>query len=333
MNVESDSSALARRASEDGGPWPHRLAVLLTILSFPLIWLGGMVTTYGAGMAVPDWPTTYGWNMFAYPPSKWLYGGFDLAVEHGHRLIGSIVGLVAIALLIAVFRSDSRRWFRWWCVGVLIAVVAQGVLGGVRVRMDERLLAMLHGCGGQLFLALATATAAMSSRWWQAAAEFTPASRRLAILLTILLIVAYGQVVAGAQLRHAPPTLRPELFLAFVHIHLTIAAVVLLTSLAAAITAAFSRRLWGGVKWLAFLILAVVFGQIGLGVATWLVHYAAPWQELTRDLAEYTITAKGYWESAAVTAHVAAGALIVSLSTLAALRAWRSRTLTIDSVR
>ncbi len=320
--------------------WVHRLAVAMTLISFPLIWLGGMVTTYGAGMAVPDWPTTYGRNMFAYPLSKWLYGGFDLMVEHGHRLIGSILGVVAIALVVAVFFADHRRWFRWWCVAVLLAVVAQGSLGGIRVRLDDRVLAMIHGCGGQLFLAMATATAAMSSRWWQAGANLfasqlephtgprkvnAPAGRWMAIALTMLLMAGYGQVVAGAQLRHAQSTMKPEQFFGFVHIHLTIAAFVLAISLIVAMLAIRSRNLWAGVKWLPFLILAVVLLQIALGVATWLVNYAAPWQELTDWLAEYTITSKGYWESATVTAHVATGAIIVSLSTLACLRAWRSR--------
>ncbi|MEO8269758.1 MAG: cytochrome oxidase assembly protein, partial [Aureliella sp.] len=64
----------------------HALAVALTIAVFPLIWVGGLVTTYDAGMAVPDWPGTYGWNMFAYPASTWLFGPFDLLVEHSHRL-------------------------------------------------------------------------------------------------------------------------------------------------------------------------------------------------------------------------------------------------------
>ena len=67
--------------------WPHRLAVLLCCATFPLIWVGGLVTTYDAGMAVPDWPTTYGYNMFSYPLETWLYGPWDLFIEHGHRLL------------------------------------------------------------------------------------------------------------------------------------------------------------------------------------------------------------------------------------------------------
>jgi heme a synthase len=325
----------------------HYLAVLLTAAVFPLIWVGGLVTTYGAGMAVPDWPGTYGWNMFLYPPSTWLHGGFDLMVEHGHRLLGSLVGLIAVVLLLASLKWEPRPWFRWWCVLVLAAVVLQGVLGGVRVLLDERLVAMIHGCSAQLFLAIATATALMSSRWWkqqsvgvsvgssETDSETDSASRRehpataackgLAIGASVLLLAAYSQVVAGAQLRHVPSSASPSLFMGFVHMHLLLASIVLLASFWTAWRALVSGSLWGGVKWTAVLILLVVLCQITLGVGTWIVNYALPWQEWNINLSSYTILAKGYWESIVVTAHVACGALIVSLSTLVCLGAWRSR--------
>jgi cytochrome c oxidase assembly protein subunit 15 len=64
----------------------HRLTVLIVCLVWPLIWVGGLVTTYDAGMSVPDWPGTYGYNLFLYPYETWLFGPFDLFIEHGHRL-------------------------------------------------------------------------------------------------------------------------------------------------------------------------------------------------------------------------------------------------------
>ncbi len=158
----------------------HALAVGLTIAVFPLIWVGGLVTTYDAGMAVPDWPGTYGWNMFAYPASTWLYGPFDLLVEHSHRLLGSLAGFLSIGLVIAAFRYDDRAWFRWWCVGVLLAVIAQGALGGARVVLDQRTFAMIHGCTGPLYFAIATATAVMSSQWWLSPQSTAGATRGVA---------------------------------------------------------------------------------------------------------------------------------------------------------
>lgn len=308
----------------------HCFAVVLTISVFPLIWVGGLVTTYGAGMAVPDWPNTYGWNMFSYPPSTWLYGGFDLMVEHGHRLLGSLAGLLAIGLLVVAVLRDKRLWFKWWCTFVLAAVTAQGLLGGFRVRFDERTFAMIHGCTAQLFLALATATAVMSSRWWFSVnfllnVHKQPASRGLARMVTGLLLIAYLQVIAGAQLRHVTGGTEPTAFMGLVHIHITLAVVVGVTSLVIAILAARNRNLLGGVKWPALSILIIVVCQICLGIGTWIVNYAIPWQEITREVAGYTIISKGYWESVIVTSHVATGALIISLLTVVCLRAWRSR--------
>ena len=75
--------------------WLHRIALLTTAATFPLIFMGGLVTSHGAGMSVPDWPNSYGYNMFTFPPSQWVGGIF---YEHTHRLMGTVVGMLAIAL-------------------------------------------------------------------------------------------------------------------------------------------------------------------------------------------------------------------------------------------
>lgn len=303
----------------------HWLAVALTVAVFPLIWVGGLVTTYDAGMAVPDWPGTYGWNMFAYPASTWLFGPFDLLVEHSHRLLGSLAGFLSIGLVIAAFRFDARGWFRWWCVGVLLAVIAQGLLGGARVVLDQRAFAMIHGCTGPLFFAIATATAVISSRWWlnqpQAAAASPP--RRLSQLATILVLTSYGQLILGAQLRHVTAAISHTTFMAFVHSHITMAMLVCLLALSLAGFAWRNGALPGRVRRPAGLLAAVVLAQFGLGIGTWIVNYALPWSELLPSLARYTIVSKGFGESLIVTAHMAVGSLILSLSTLVALRCWR----------
>jgi cytochrome c oxidase assembly protein subunit 15 len=151
--------------------WPHRWAVVLACATFPLLWVGGLVTTTDAGMAVPDWPTTYGYNLFLYPWSTWLAGPWDLFVEHGHRLLGATVGMITIGLVVAVWRSDGRRWMRGLALAALVLVVFQGVLGGLRVRLDERTLAMLHGITGPLFFAVAVAMVVFTSRRWQLDAD------------------------------------------------------------------------------------------------------------------------------------------------------------------
>jgi len=138
-------------------PWPHRLAVVLACATFPLVWVGGLVTTTNSGMAVPDWPTTYGYNMFLYPWQSWLHGPWGVFYEHGHRLLGSLVGMLAIALLVAVLRTESRRWMKAMGFAVLGLVIFQGLLGGMRVRLDDRTFAMLHGFTGPLFFAVTVA--------------------------------------------------------------------------------------------------------------------------------------------------------------------------------
>ena len=90
-------------------PLPHRLAVLLACATFPLLFIGGLVTSLGAGLAVPDWPTTFGYNMFLYPWSKMIGGIF---YEHSHRLIASCVGVLTIALTLALWYQEKRRWLR-----------------------------------------------------------------------------------------------------------------------------------------------------------------------------------------------------------------------------
>lgn len=313
----------------------HWLAVTLTVAVFPLIWVGGLVTTYDAGMAVPDWPGTYGWNMFAYPASTWLFGPFDLLVEHSHRLLGTVAGFLSIGLVIASYRCEERAWFRRWAIFVLLAVIAQGVLGGARVLLDQRTAAMIHGCTGPLFFAIATATAVMSSNWWIQGFRGGLDARETGVgqnatgsavvwMATILVVVSYLQLIMGAQLRHITGLVSHKVFTGFVHMHLTLAVTV---ALLAVVLAAAGRRgtTPSKVGRVTILLVLVVLFQIALGIGTWIVNYGLPWSELNAALASYTIQAKGYWESLIVTAHMATGSLIISLATVAALRAWRSR--------
>jgi heme a synthase len=305
-------------------PLTAGLAVLLTICVFAMIWVGSLVTPHGASL-----PQAYGWTMFRDPPSTWFRGGFDLAVETGYRCLASIAVLISIGLLIVGMLYEQRVWFKWWSGLVLLVVIVQALLGGFRVHMDQPTAAMLHGCFAQLLLAIATGTVVMSSRWWfnapqSASATICPTSSRLAKSITGLLLVSYLQVVVGAQLRHVTGNTDPSAFMGLVHIHLVLAGLVFLLSLLVAIWTLASRHLIGGVKWPALLILGAVLLQIGLGLATWLVNYALPWQELRADLAGYTIQFMGYWESAVNTAHVVTGAFIIFATSVLCCKAWRS---------
>ena len=131
MNVESRrTAATSARDPSSFSPWPHRLAVILACATLPLLFIGGLVTSLGVGLAVPDWPTTFGYNMFLYPWSKMIGGIF---YEHSHRLVASCVGLLTIALTLTLWLKEPRPWLRWLGVAALALVIVQGVLGGLRV--------------------------------------------------------------------------------------------------------------------------------------------------------------------------------------------------------
>jgi len=87
----------------------HRLALALCAATFVLILIGGLVTNTGAALAVPDWPTTFGYNMFLFPWSK-MVGG--ILYEHSHRLLGAAVGILTVALGVTLWLSERRRWLR-----------------------------------------------------------------------------------------------------------------------------------------------------------------------------------------------------------------------------
>src|SRR5207237_1930972 len=108
----------------------HRFATFVAGCTILLVLAGSLVTSTGSGLSVPDWPTSYGWNLFAFPPSKWVGG---ILYEHGHRLIASGVGVLTIVLAAWLWLEEPRPWMRWLGVSALGAVVAQGVLGGLPV--------------------------------------------------------------------------------------------------------------------------------------------------------------------------------------------------------
>jgi cytochrome c oxidase assembly protein subunit 15 len=190
-------------------PWLHRLAVLTAAATLFLICVGGMVTSKGVGLAVPDWPTTYGENMFLFPFSKWVGGVF---YEHSHRLVASAVGFLTTILAVWLWLKEQRKWLRWLGVLAFAAVVAQGVLGGLRVTELRDELGIFHAALAQLFFVLLCAIALFTSRWWihKAASGFgvlpLGSPDRLKAELPTIYVAAtcliFVQLVIGATMRH-----------------------------------------------------------------------------------------------------------------------------------
>jgi cytochrome c oxidase assembly protein subunit 15 len=191
----------AHPQQQSGNRWPHRLAVITAAATVLLIFVGGVVTNTGSGLAVPDWPTTFGYNMFLYPWSKMIGG---ILYEHSHRLLGSAVGLLTIALAVSLWAADARRWVRWVGVAAVAAVIVQGVLGGLRVVLLDQPLAMVHGCFAQAFFALLVALAVFTSRWWYESARIEPlvAARSLRSFSIVTAAMVYVQIAVGALVTH-----------------------------------------------------------------------------------------------------------------------------------
>jgi cytochrome c oxidase assembly protein subunit 15 len=161
-----------------------------------------MVTSEGAGLAVPDWPTTFGYNMFLFPVSKWIGGIF---FEHTHRLIASAVGFLTVILAIWLWRGEDRQWVRNLGVIAVAAVVLQGVLGGLRVTMLKDQIGIFHACLAQAFLGLIALVALLTTNFWRTLSNVIVDPRKLAAITTTAIAVTiaiYVQLALGATMRH-----------------------------------------------------------------------------------------------------------------------------------
>ena len=186
----------------------HVYALCMAVSILVLICSGGLVTSNDAGLAVPDWPTSFGYNMFAFPLSRWLAPG-GVRLEHSHRLIATCEGILTIVLACAAGAVEPRRWVRNLAYATFGAVVFQGVLGGLRVRWQADWIGIVHGCFAQAFFALVAVIALVTSRWWLtlgAEDRRRPDPALLAGLGRTVLTVAiliYLQLALGAAMRHA----------------------------------------------------------------------------------------------------------------------------------
>ena len=161
-----------------------------------------MVTSKNVGLAVPDWPSTFGYNMFLFPVSKWVGG---ILFEHTHRLIASVVGFLTIVLAFWMFRSEDRRWVRNLGLIAVAGVIIQGILGGLRVTMLKDEIGIFHACVAQAFLALLVVIALVTTRLWRSLEAIDINRRRIvpirALAIAITLAI-YIQLALGATMRH-----------------------------------------------------------------------------------------------------------------------------------
>ncbi len=288
--------------TDDYHPWVFRVAVLTVCVAMLPIIAGGLVTTMQAGMAFPDWPSSDGHGMLSYP---WLQSTGDKFLEHGHRLAAMLVGCVSILLAIVLWTKESRRWVRWCGVAVLLCVIAQGVLGGQRVLLNELGLAFLHGSFANLVFALMAAVALFTSRGWLAAREKTaPANlSRVTKLAAASTIVLFIQYVLGGLLRHLGW---------WPHQHLGFAFVVLIVVSLTVFAARADKKswIWKPAHWLSILLVL----QIALGLGTWVTKFG---------FGSYVAVAGSLPQIWLRTSHFVVGLLTFAVAVILLLRALR----------
>jgi heme a synthase len=312
----------------------HRFATFVAACTFLLVLAGGLVTSTGSGLSVPDWPSTYGWFMFTFPISK-MVGG--IAYEHGHRLLASTVGLLLIALAVWAWRSEPRRWVRMLALGALFAVVMQGVLGGITVlNLLPPPVSIAHAGLAEIVFCLTVSVALVTSQPWLrgypagssgarspkglqdwARPVAAPAERTLRRLSVGSVILIYAQILIGATMRHTGAGLAiPDFPLSFGRL---VPPLDLLATEPVAIH--FAHRIG------ALIVLAAV-----LATAAAIRRHALSRPELTRPAATWiglvlvqvtlggltVLTARNVVVN---TAHVGTGALVLAT---AAVIAWRA---------
>ena len=356
-------------------PWLHRVAIVTAVATFILICIGGLVTSTDSGLAVPDWPTTFGTNMFLYPLSKTVSGflfsidpilqadlenavsseklrkaldrdknlvsenitistlepgqkwrivdadnqrtytairtggRLDIYVhgilyEHSHRLIGSAVGILTVALTLLIFIRDPRKWLKWVGIIALVAVIVQGVMGGLRVAQLSKTLAIVHACLGQAFFGLTACLVLFTAREWSepVLVRQTSDETRLWRLTLLTTGFIYIQLIFGAILRHTGSRLDAHLlFAALVTIHIFLLTRRILTS------HFYNKRLVSS----ALILSGLLILQLILGLGAYLAIFGKAMDAIA--------------VVAVATSHVSVGALMLATSVVLTLRIWQQQ--------
>lgn len=283
--------------------------------AFLLLISGGIVTGFEAGLAVPDWPGSFGHNMILYPLTQMISEPSvtqGVHYEHAHRLYGMLVGVATLILAITIWLADARKWVGVLAVIALILVSVQGTLGGLRVIEESVPLAIIHGILGQLtFATLASIAAVTSTTWLRRANVLTSPSastdRTLSILLIALLLL---QLTLGTMFRHlnARPDISPDETIGILYTHIVVALLVLAMILFVGIRMMAHYRDQTRVKKSGQAIMNTVGFQIVLGVIAMVAV-------LKREPTDPIPT----WEVVITSLHQATGALLLAFATLYAL--------------
>jgi heme a synthase len=272
----------------------YRWSVLLAFCTLLLVVAGGLVTSRDAGLSVPDWPLSYGKLM------PQMEGG--ILYEHGHRMVATTVGLLTIVSMIWLLRVEPRRWLRWLGATALVAVIAQGVLGGLTViYLLPWWISTAHACLAQLFFSTTVAMALFTSGWWRQGPRPIEENPRFPIrdLSIAAPVCVLAQLALGAAARH-------KAIGAIYHIAGSpiVTAVILWISLRILLHYAENREL----RVASLTLLGITFCQVFLGIAAFMsrIAYADAVQPMPL-MVTFTVL------------HVAVGALTMAASVTLAI--------------
>ena len=275
-------------------PGLFRWSALLAFCTLLLVVAGGLVTSRDAGLSVPDWPLSYGKLM---PPME---GG--ILYEHGHRMIATTVGLLTIISMIWILRREDRRWLRRLSVAALVAVIVQGVLGGLTViYLLPWWISTSHASLAQLFFSTTVAMAVFTSGWWVAGAAETAEDSKYPIrgLSLAAPLLVLSQLALGAAARH-------KAIGSIYHISWSpvVTGVILWVALRTLLHYAGNRELRLG----ALTLVSITFCQVFLGIAAYMtrIAYADAVQPMPL-MVTFTVL------------HVATGALVMASSVVMAI--------------
>jgi cytochrome c oxidase assembly protein subunit 15 len=296
------------------------LTLFVAIVAFLLLIAGGLVTSNNAGLAVPDWPTSFG-SLYRMPR---MIGGVKF--EHGHRMVAEFVGLLTIVVAIWTWFVDKRRWMRILTLGAVAGVIAQGVIGGIGVRqMLPPWVSTMHATFGQtMFCALAAIAVFTSRSWLEEPAEKLLRKDALPLLRQCWMLIGflYLQLILGAAFRHVwtkwgPPGSNhwavPKVVHVFLYPHilnaLVVSGLLLYVSFRALRRHSSIVHLRRPALWMIFLLAA----QLLLGVSAYIVRVTWGVNEVQPTLGLVAVTV----------AHLGVGALILAWTVVLTIQAYR----------
>jgi heme a synthase len=286
-------------------PGHHRFAVVLAVFVFFLIVAGALVTSNNAGLAVPDWPTSFG-SLYKIPP---MVGG--IKYEHGHRMLAEFIGLLTIVMCVYTFRVERRSWMKTLGLAAIGTVIAQGVLGGITVLYFlPWYISSAHALLGQTFFSIAVLIAIFTSKSWIESASVTTTDEHLEAstrTLTLLSVTAvYLQLFFGAGFRHSGISILPHLANAVIT-----SGILLWTAIRVLVAHGKDGELRKPAVW----VLTLLLVQLGLGFAAYLTRVI--WgKDAPQPLPSMVYT---------TVAHVAVGALLLAATFVLAVQAHRRR--------